>query len=110
MDRIKLDLRTDLAKVTPETLGPLGSCRYTAPCAIGAMLTPEQRRDVAAYDGGDGDTTFFDTLVRKDIFTVPAYQLADFVSLQNTFDRAKGDESRGRFFTTLTELKEKYSA
>lgn len=107
---IKLDLRTDLAKVTPETLGPLGACTYTAPCAIGAMMTPDERKRVAESHDGDGDTTSIGILVLAGTVTLPADQLSDFKALQSAFDRAHSDGSRARFFTTLASMKEKYSA
>ena len=105
----KLDLRTDLAKVTPDIIALAGNstCRYTAPCAVGAMLTPEQRQQI---DAADCDIISVRALARGEngkpkLFDIPADQIADFTSLQVSFDRT----TPTRFGETLALLKEKYA-
>lgn len=101
---IQLDLKTDLAKVAPETVGDIGDCRYSAPCAIGAMMSPEQR----ATFKGDNDFTLIGELLLMGTISVPDDQADDFRELQRQFDRS-GDRP-GRFWTVVNKLKEKYSA
>jgi len=101
MTPIKLDLRTDLIKVIPEKLGSRTACRYSAPCAIGAMMTYDQRAQLVEVQR---DTREIGTLVAEGFVSVPAGQLRDFQGLQRAFDRSVPE-----FDLVLAELKEKYT-
>lgn len=105
---IKLDLTRDLAKVTDETLAEPGTCYYTAPCAVGAMMTPEQRTFLK--DRGN-DSTGVVMLIDENLLEVPDDQLDDFRLLQSEFDDGDFSESASeRFFKTLATLKTKYAS
>lgn len=98
---IKLDLRTDLIKVIPEKLGSRTACQYSAPCAIGAMMTSDQRAQLVE---AKQDARGIGTLVVEGFVSVPADQLDDFRRLQRAFDWSVAE-----FDLVLAELKEKYT-
>jgi len=99
---IHLDLTRDLAKVDPSML-TLSSCKYSAPCAIGAMMTPKQRKALADTPL-DGWSIW--RLVDDNTISVPADQLDDFRALQKAFDR--GATRPSDFEAVLNELRLKY--
>jgi len=99
---IALDMRTDLARVTYDVLAQpgYGNCTYSSPCAVGAMMTPEQRQALIEINA---DTDRIAALIDSGRITVPEDQAADFVRLQLAFDRNRG------FDAQLTYLKGKYA-
>lgn len=99
---IKLDLRTDLAKLENFDLSKMGKCHYTAPCAVGAMMTEEQRNSLAEIDKDDRPIR---SLIHDRFVEVPDTEQAyDLGFLQREFDRGTEED----FKTLLIELKEKY--
>jgi len=102
---IELDLTRDLAKVRGNT-GPLGRCRYTAPCAIGAMMSADDRDDILRQ-GTLVDATRIRSLLSAGKVVAPAEQHADLIALQFAFYKA--DFFPEDFERTLTELEAKYN-
>ena len=103
MAPIELDLRRDLPKVRAalDDLMVTSECRYTAPCAIGVMMTPEQRATIPK--GADGD--YIGSLIDQGEVAAPPEQIVDLGLLQDTFDC-----SRRQFPIVLAELEAKYLA
>lgn len=94
---IQLDLKTALPKIreawdTGRLQAGTQACRYSAPCAVGAALTPDQLNQLVA---ADYDRSAIDTLVRDGIVEVPAEQVSDFVRLQMHFDGDLAPEFEG---------------
>jgi hypothetical protein len=105
---IELDMRRDLAKVSRETTsqpGRMATCTYTGPCAIGAMMTPKDRRRLArlGYDSKRIGSLIAGRYDVTKAISVPDDQIDDFEALQRAFDR-----NADRFDAKLAELKEKY--
>lgn len=105
MTPIHIDLRTDLAKLTLDTIGEMGACHYTAPCAVGTMMTPDQRQALA--DESDNfDSCRIRELIDSGYVTVPDdEQSHDIQRLQDRFDRSAPD-----FWSLVEQLREKYHA
>jgi hypothetical protein len=98
---IEIDLRRDLPKVREQLeaiLPNIGACLYSAPCAIGAMLSERDRKRLAGREADETAIDFHRTI------HLPADQLRDAVKLQWAFD--SGDV--GRFRETLAALEAKY--
>lgn len=91
---IVLDLTTDLPKVraafdvgelqaqkeltNPERAYP----SYTGPCAIGCMLTPEQRAEIET----DESDMMISHLYHTGVIAAPVEQMPDFIELQFSHD------------------------
>ena len=80
----------------------MGLCLYTAPCVIGAMLTPEQRLAIkdAGYDGEP-----IGALVEVGVVLAPAEQIEDIERLQIAFDKIEPED----FKDTVRALLAKYA-
>jgi len=100
---IPLDLTRDLVKVDLKHAATAFGCKCTAPCAVGAMMTLEQRQHLADIDL---DSRGVIHCIEVGEITVPADQLHDFVALQDAFD-GRDDKF---FAEILGNLKEKYLA
>jgi hypothetical protein len=102
--QIELDLTRDLPKVRAaykRLIKNIGMCAYTAPCAVGVMMTPAQRRSLQ-INGADGMSV--DVLIDRKKLCVPAEQTKSMIVLQEAFD--SGDIRR--FNAVLDELERKY--
>lgn len=102
---IELDLRRDLSKIQNLDLSKAGACTYSAPCAVGAMMTQEQRDYIR---GQSLDSSRIETLIRTDIVSVPSEQREDFVLLQSYFDNSR--HRPDLFERLIDDLNQKYSA
>jgi hypothetical protein len=101
---IEIDLRRDLPKVREQyaaLTASLGRCSYTAPCAIGAMMSREQR---TALDLEKLNNVSIATLIEDARVTVPEGQIDDLWALQSAFDG--GNVST--FSSTIARLEAKY--
>jgi hypothetical protein len=101
---IEIDLRRDLPKVREQledVLPSRGNCRYSAPCAVGAMLSPAAREALRAddKDGSDISVLLSDGTVRA-----PADQKLDIDALQEAFDNLTEEA----FLAELARLEAKY--
>jgi len=103
---IELDLTRDLPKVRRSygrLIKRMGECSYSSPCAVGAMMTPAQRKKLAQRHE---DGTSIDALVDTGLVAIPPEQLDDLVELQDAFDR----RDRDAFGAKLIECERKYLA
>lgn len=103
---IQLDLKTALPKIrealdTGQILPGTGRCRYSAPCAIGAALTPEQVQELV---DAHRDSAAIDNLISYGAVEVPDGQARDFLRLQITFDGSPPEE----FERVLARLEHQY--
>ena len=76
-----------------------GSCRYNAPCAIGAALTLEQREDLEARYA---NTIISELIHAGEVHFPNTCQEDDAQTLQSAFDQ-------GGFLRTLLRLEVKYA-
>ncbi len=107
---IQLDMRTGLPKARaalPDVLNAqmLLRCDYTAPCVVGAMLTPQERITLE-YKMFNEDGYDIGSFIRAGDVQIPKGQKADFVALQEAFDG--GDQ--GKLVRKLEALEVKYAA
>jgi len=103
---IRLDMACDLPKVRQSLsliTDNMAQCLYSSPCAVGVMMTPDQRQQLV--DSGD-DIISIDTLIEAKQVVVPEGQQNDFQRLQSAFDRA----DLSGFTELLAELESKYLA
>jgi len=100
---IKLDLTRDLDKVNLKHAAASQGCLYTAPCAVGAMMTEEERQQLA--DAGLDSRSVLHCIILGKI-DAPTEQHRDLDALQTAFD-SHDDQF---FVETLADLKEKYLA
>jgi hypothetical protein len=105
-DTISLDLRTGLQMIPDDVEASADgqTCKYTTPCVVGLMMTPDQRTALAA---AGGDTKSIAHLMRGDAclrVEVPTEQQDDMERLQDLYDDGCTDILRGLVAT----LKEKY--
>lgn len=102
---IRLDLRTALPELIRACAAgeiALGQCRYSGPCAIGAMMTPNER---AALQASGRDGQLLRQLAAEGLVSFPdPDQLTDAAMLQSAFDGG----SRALFERELGRLQEKY--
>lgn len=94
-------MHTHLPRVRGNTAA-LGTASYKAPCAIGAMMTVEERRAVHDLELNNSAVA---TLVKRQAITIPDNELPDFQRLQRAFD--SGHEPL--FTRVLDELERKYA-
>lgn len=101
---IELDLRRDLPLVRKQYGKVLaafrtGSCNYTAPCVVGAMVPQRNRSRLQC----EADSRI-GVLIGKGLVCVPQGQRADFTRLQKAFD----DGTQERFEAVLQRVEAKY--
>ena len=109
---IALDLRKHLALVPDdvEAAAPGTPCKYTMPCVIGMMMTPEQRETLRAAQLDEGSIPYLmgdkaQHLGEPPIkVEVPDDQHAEFERLQELFDARQTAALRA----LVSQLKEKY--
>lgn len=106
---IELDLRRDLPKVREQFSEVLkaqryGSCDYTAPCVVGAMIPPDKRAGIQDLRLSPDGNTAIGFLIGKKVIVVPEGQRRDFTRLQKAFDEADTD----KFQRTLAAVEAKY--
>ena len=105
---IHIDLRRDLAKAAPNLLTQNESCLYSAPCAIGAMMTPDERQSLV-LDDRDGGA--IDYLLKghpnctDPAVEAPVDQLDDITNLQIAFDSGNS----ATYADLHAQLTEKYA-
>ena len=101
---IHLDLRTDLKKVRANiNMAGMGECKYSSPCAIGAMIDdPAERQSLDAINLADVPNV--QSLLETGRISAPEDQHDDLAELQAWFDAAAPD-----FEEVLTELEAKYA-
>lgn len=102
---IELDLRTGIPEVRKQLDGlvkKIGACRYTAPCVIGAMMTPAERCRLRV--NGDNESNI-GWLITDGKVAVPSGQKDDFSALQMAFD---DKEDPSRFSRTFEKIAAKY--
>lgn len=102
---VSLDLRRDLPKVRRQfkkllTVLPQKSCKYAAPCVIGAMVPPAKRRLLDEV----GAAPSIGSLINQRFVAVPLEQERDFTRLQDAFD--PGDQEG--FERELARVEAKY--
>lgn len=120
---IKLDMKTGLSKVweafnakelqAQVTTEPNKTGTYSGPCAIGVMMTTEERKIVDHPDGGGLTYADVGLLWERKVIDFPDKdQLADAVKLQRDHDRWLINPSsklrHDRFVLTLNDLSTKY--
>lgn len=103
MNPIKLDLRTGLPKARRQfkkllRLLPRRQCDYAAPCVIGAMMSPAERKAVAGL--------YIGALAASEEVRLAPGQKSDFLTLQRAYD--SGNEVD--FLETFEALEAKYAA
>jgi hypothetical protein len=99
---IQIDLRRDLPKVRARRatlLKVIGQCHYSAPCAIGVMVSPRKRRRMDAMPW-----CAIVSLAIEGCIEMPPEQVDDAGSLQASFDSGLVE----RFDTELARLEAKY--
>lgn len=99
---IALDLKTGLPKVRrsfKKLSANVGKCSYQTPCAIGAMMTPAQRRGLL-----DVDKSTIGRLIMDRRVVLASGQACDFRDLQYAFDGG----SEAEFTRTVERLERKY--
>lgn len=101
MTPIKIDLRTALASI-PDDITPSAHCTYTAPCIIGRMMTPEERRRVATTLG---DGASIHRVIANGLVEVPVDQTGDIEELQ----RLNDCQCHDGLTEAVARLKEKYA-
>lgn len=100
----EIDLRRDLPKVREYmAAGALGGFYYSSPCAIGAMLTDEERERLKA-ERLDGKR--FHYLHQTSEISAPPEQAEDIQDLQTALDSGNSE----RFAAALERLEAKYLA
>jgi hypothetical protein len=94
----------DLAKL-PEAFAPnpqLSSCKYTTPCIIGSLMTPEEREHLA-NTGHDGHSV--DYLMRDGYLDFADRDMrVDAINLQRLWDARSGG-----FASYLAAVREKWT-
>lgn len=104
-DPIHLDLRDLTDAHLAEALPHIAACRYSAPCIIGSLLTPEQRTLLDNVTPHNIDNV--DSLVAKGFITFPEGQLELATSLQDFFDTDVDPEDFvAKFHRTVAKAKE----
>lgn len=120
---IKLDMKTGLSKVweafnakelqAQVTAEPRKTGTYSGPCAIGVMMTPDERNTVDRPNGGALSYAGIGLLWERKVIDFPDRdQLSDAIQLQRDHDLWLLDPSsklrHERFVLTLTDLSTKY--
>jgi hypothetical protein len=81
---IKLDLNNLTDEMVNEALPHRGNCLYSDPCIIGAMMTPEQRKQIDDDHVGGGNIA---NVCANGLVEFPnEHQLGLAVELQRAFD------------------------
>lgn len=106
---VRLDLRRDLPKVRKQwdrvsKAQKTRICDYTAPCVVGAMVSPRKRAELENAWAVGMDGTGIDTLIQFGFVVAPGEQRRDIKALQEAFD--SGD--RARFTRKLRAVEKKY--
>lgn len=84
---IKIDLRNNVPQglvAAPEAR----DCAYTTPCAVGALMTPEERQKLA---DDKKDSTAIGVLLASGEVSAPVDQHEDLRLLQNAYDAGHQD-------------------
>lgn len=103
MPAIVLNLSTDIAKVRAAVASPTkGGCCYTAPCAVGAMMTEDQRQHIAECDY---DERGIGILLIEGVVEVRQDQKNDLFALQAAYDSL----NPVLFEAQLKKLEDKYA-
>jgi hypothetical protein len=89
-------INIDLNNLTPEIMARvkpnLGKCKYTAPCIIGALMTPDERKELEDLQlNGTGIGSLVGPEVYSEDFcpdrvSIPQDQFDDAKLLQKAFD------------------------
>lgn len=91
MNPVHIDLvNLDDAKLA-EAMPHMSQCKYSAPCIIGTLFTPDQRHhfDILNVNTGEldeVDTANLGSLLNKGYVTMPADQVTYAKDLQRAFD------------------------
>lgn len=82
---IKIDLNNLTQEIVESVTKNMGACRYTAPCILGALMTPSEQIEAENTDVAGGDTGI-SMLIDYDFVGLPAEQRKDAEALQLSFD------------------------
>jgi hypothetical protein len=85
--KIKIDLNNLTRAHLDECVSHLGACQYDAPCIIGTLMSPADRRRLAFEVAGTLEDEIA-ALVSAGLITIPAEQLKDAKALQKAFDES----------------------
>lgn len=111
MTPVHIDLvNLDDAKLA-EAMPNMSECKYSAPCIIGTLFTPEQRKHFDALNVNTGeldnvDTANLHSLIVNGYVTIPHDQRDYAVSLQLAFD----GEDISSIEEIYTQIREKFHA
>lgn len=104
-------VKLDLDKLTQEqfdrAMANPGSCTYSSPCIIGAMMPNElveRLKDGIMIGNGVRDFTNIRELVRLKVVSFPQDQLTRAFSVQKIFDSLKKSDSHSNNSWRLKEL------